>query len=779
MDNKKMMSHKRFQPKHNLAMFFAFIFCIIFGLGLATPVESKTKKSKKTKTEKIVQLQEELAGNEATKSASSKQRVVSLSFKQMGAWSAVKLRGVDGAQTLSFPIRADEVVVAAKLKMTYDYSPALIAELSHLKVSLNERMVAVEALPKEKGFGNKREIDIDPSFFGSLNYLQFKLIGHYTLQCEDPFHSSLWLNLSDIGHIELTLMPVSMANDLKTLPLPFLDKRENAQLKLPFVFAAEPSLATLKAAGVVASWFGIQAGSRTAQFPTSIKALPDGHAVVFLKGNDRFEGVKNETGSSISIQSHPNNPQSKLLVISGSTDEELARAARAIALFASTLSGQQVTITQETDTAARKPYDAPAWLPIDRPVSFGELARLDELKVQGYFPNVIRINYRVSPDLFTWRTPGAQMNLKYRSIRLPNHVNSSLNINQNANFIQAIALNSASIKGNDTDQLQSTKVGILEPRSQTLYVPPYAIGGRDQLQFAYFFDIVKEGPCKSMPPDNFQASIDAESTIDYSGFPRYVALPNLAYFATMGFPYTRMADLSETAILMAAAPNADEISMYLTLMGRMGEATGFPAVRHALVADTDADKMSDHDLIVISSGKNSSLMAKWASKLPVIQNASERRVREPFKPWWPSYRWEQKDIHQATPTKGSMTFVGPGNLTTMMAFESPLKSSRSVVFMFADLSADLRKISEVLTDAERIPSIQGDFAVINDKTVNHATVGETYYMGSLPWLNKLKWFFSDQPLILGLIALLISILVAAIVYKPLKRLFAKRFQSES
>lgn len=773
-----MMRENGLPRKPNMPLVLVLVFLAISTIFVATPVESKSK----PKTEKASALQETVAEPMTLQDAPPQQRVVSLTFKQMGAWSAIKLRGVDASQTLSFGIRADEVVVAAKLKIAYDYSPALIAELSHLKISLNERIAMVEELPKGKGLANRRDIDLDPRLFTEMNNLRFKLIGHYTLQCEDPLHSSLWLILSDLGRLELTLAPLSMANDLKSLPAPFLDKRENSQLKLPFVFASTPSFGTLKAAGVVASWFGLQAGSRGAQFPVSLNALPDSNAVVFLQGNDKIDGVKSTAGSTISIQQHPTNPQAKLLLVTGSNDDELARAARAIALFTPTLSGQLVTLTKETETAPRQPYDAPAWIPTNRPVKFGELTRLEELRVKGYFPEVVRLNYRVSPDLFSWRTPGVPLKLKYRATRLPLHINSSLNISQNANFIQALALNASYKKTNEVDRLKLTEAANIEPRTESLFIPPYAIGGRDQLQFSYYFDVVKEGECKYMPPDNLQASIDPESTLDFSAFPHYAALPNLAYFSNIGFPFTRMADLSETAVILPGSPNADELGVYLMLMGRMGEATGYPALRHALISDADVAKMSDRDLIVITSAKNQNLMTKWADHLPMVQTASERRVREPNKtwwPWWPTYRWEQQDVQSTPRPKGSLSLTGTGNLATVMAFESPLQPERSVVFLYADNAADLRKISDVLTDPERVSSIQGDFVVVDDKSINHAKVSATYYTGSLPFFNKLRWFFADQPLLLGLIGILISALIAAIIYRPLRRIIAQRSKKKS
>ena len=707
------------------------------------------------------------------------QRVVSLSLKQMGAWSAVNLRGVDASRTLTFSIRADEEVVAAKLRLAYDYSPALIPELSHFRVLLNERTAMLEGLPKDKGLANAREVNLDPRLFADVNSLRFNLIGHYTRQCEDPFHSSLWLTLSDLSRIELTLAPVSRANDLKYLPAPFFDKRDNGPLRLPFVFASTPSFGTLKAAGVVASWFGLQAGARGAQFPALLNTLPMGNAVLFMQSGDSIDGVRGATGSNISIQPHPTQPHAKLLVVTGSTDDDLARAARAIALINPTLTGQQVNVTKETEAVPRKPYDAPAWVPSDRPVKFGELARLEELRVQGYYPEVARLNYRMAPDLFTWRTPGVPLQLKYRATRLPLHQNSSLNVNLNNNFIDTLALNAPDRNAKEDDRLNLLKTANGAVREESMFLPPYASAGRDQLQLGYFFDVIKQGECASLPPDNLQASIDPESTLDFSGFPRYVALPNLAYFSNIGFPFTRMADLSETAVVLPERPNADELSVYLMLMGRMGEATAYPALRHSVIAAADVEKMADRDLIVIGSATSQNLMTKWAENLPLMQTGGERRVREPVQRWLPTYRWEQKDVQSITRPQGSLTLSGGGDLTTMMAFESPLKAARSVVLLYADKAADLRKISDVLTNPDRVASIQGDFAVVDDKNVEHAKVSETYYLGSLPAMSKVRWFFSDQPLVLGLIGLLASILLAALAYRPLRRVISSRIKKSA
>ncbi|NEX60029.1 cellulose biosynthesis cyclic di-GMP-binding regulatory protein BcsB [Noviherbaspirillum galbum] len=751
-------------------------------LLVAIPAEAKSRKKHKENASPVEEVVEPardsslVNGGDGSTAASAGQRTVSLTFKQLGAWSSLKLRGVDGSQSIGFTLRADEVVVGAKLRLAYDYSPALLPDLSHLRVLLNERVVSVENLPQGKNVGNLREIPLDPRLFNEFNELRFNLVGHYTRQCEDPWHTSLWLTLSDLGRIELTLAPVSTNSDLKNLPAPFLDTRDITALKLPFVFVQDPQPGPIRAAGIVASWFGIQAGSKGAQFPVNLNKLPDGNAVVFLQGNDSFAGLKPAKGATLSVHPHPTNPLAKLLLVAGNNEEDILRAARALALVSPTLIGQSVTVTKESDAPARKPYDAPAWIPVDRPVRIGELSRPSDLRVQGFYPGVIRVNYRVPPDVFTWRTPGAPLKLKYRATRLPEQRNSTLAVSLNQTYIDTLAINGPN-KGqgaNGLDRIVPVKAENNSVRDASLYLPPYELGGRDQLQFAYTFDLIKEGECKNLPPDNMQGAIDAESTIDFSSFPKYAVLPNLGYFANVGYPFTRMADLSETAVVLSERPTAEELGLYMTVMGRMGEATGYPAIRHALLRPNAVDAAGDKDIIVIGASNSQTLMAKWAEKLPFVQIDGERRVRAPSKSWFPSYRWRQNDERAESGGAGSMSLVSNGNLSAVFGFESPLKSSRSVVFLYADRPADLRKISDALLDPERIGQIQGDLAIVDDKSVANARVAEPYVLGSLPAFAMIRWFLADHPLLFAFTALLSCLVVATVAYRALRRVASRR-----
>lgn len=717
------------------------------------------------------------ARNLQTASAPAGSRNVTWEMRQLGAWSTIKLRGGNGVRTLAFGVRADEQVVAAKLVVGYDFSPSLLEDLSHLKVSINDKSVLLDSLARSRASGVRREVPIDPNLIRDYNELRFDFVGEYTRQCGNPLHPSLWLNVTDPTRIELTVVPRAIVPDLKTLPAPLLDKGDAREPVLPFVFSARPSMATLRAAGIVASWLGTQAGTRRLHFTTHLNELPLENAIVFTSNDEVVAGQKAVAGARLSIQPHPQKAGAKILIVNGATDGEVLRAARALALNHRSLSGQFAEIRVETEAQPRVPYDAPAWLRTDRPMKFGELAKLEELKAQGYFPEVIRVNYRVPPDVYAWHTHGAPVNLKYRATRLPHHRNSTLGVGSNNNFIDTIALNELSDKPELASVLhESVQISNKSLREVSMFVPPYSLGGRDQLQFTYVTDIIQTGQCEALPPNNFVASIDPESTIDFSQFPKFAALPNLAYFAQLGFPFTRLADLSQTVVALAPKPSVAEIRLYLNVMARMGEATGYPATQHELVSYADLGKASNKDIIAIGTAADQTLMKEWAGKLPMSIENGIRTLKVPNVSWRPRFRWEQRDIDPLSKNAGNIALSDPGTLAAVIGLESPAARGRSAVFLYADRPGDLERIEEQLTHPEKLLQIAGDFVVVGDKSVQSTTASETYFLGEIPWRTRVRWMLADHPILVALATMLLALLSAAALYRPLAMVKRRRRQ---
>ena len=166
-------------------------------------------------------------------------RSYEVTFRQLGALFPLQLRGVQGTGGVQFGVRGDEVVTRARLHLNYAYSPALLPEISHLRVLVNEQVVATIPVPNEQGGqALQRVIDIPTRLIGEFNRLNVELIGHYTMDCEDPAHTSLWANVGNDSRLELSVDPLALANDLAFLPEPFFDRRDSR----PSCLRARPML---------------------------------------------------------------------------------------------------------------------------------------------------------------------------------------------------------------------------------------------------------------------------------------------------------------------------------------------------------------------------------------------------------------------------------------------------------------------------------------------------------------------------------------------------------
>lgn len=700
-------------------------------------------------------------------------RKYTFSLKQLGAGDPFQLRGTDPVFSLPFSVPADEVVTGLKLKLDFAYSPSLIANLSHLKIMINGEIAATVALPKEQAGTNLvREIAIDPRLLTDFNRINLQFVGHYTLDCEDPYHSSLWMNISNLSTLEFTVTPLSVQNDLALLPAPFFDRRDNRRLELPFVFGGTPSTGVLEAAGIVSSWFGALASYRGAWFPASLNTLPVDDVVVFATNDDRPAGlaIPAINGPTLSVAPHPADARYKVLYVLGRDAKELRTAATALGLGRNTFSGQTVAITGMENLKERKPYDAPNWVPSDRPVKLGELATVEELNVSGLRPDLVRVNLRTPPDLFGWKSKGVPIDLRYRYTPRPVVDKSTLNVNVNRNFVTAYPLMPfPELSSNDTiaKKLQSSvsKDNLL-PGREEFFVPLNLMPARSQLQFHFHFDYPKMGACKDVEMRNLQASIDPDSTLDLTSFPHYIQMPNLAVFANAGYPFTRMADLSETAVIIPDTPAVPDIGTYLTLMGRMGESTGLPAYGVSVGRAGEVQKYSDKDILLLGSSSNQPMLAQWSKYMPFSVTGQARSFS--LSEWSAKYLpWYDAPTSDRAPVV-KLSEITLNKEAVIVGFESPLKGGRSVVAIVSDKTSGLADVLSALMDGELISKIQGSLTVIRGKEVDAMTVGSSYNVGMLPPLTKLKWLLSSNSWMVGILLIIGAVLLGAVAYTLLR-----------
>ncbi|MCX5592346.1 cellulose biosynthesis cyclic di-GMP-binding regulatory protein BcsB [Alcaligenes endophyticus] len=663
------------------------------------------------------------------------------SFKDLGARFPFNLRGVDSSDSVFFNVRADEVASGGAVTLHYSYSPSLLDDYSHINVLVNDEVVYTIPVT-EQGAGRPltQEVSIPARLLAAHNQLRVQLIGHYTLECEDPLHSSLWANVSNQSTLSLDLQKVALVNDLSILPVPFFDPRDPNRLDVPFVFLGEPTSGTYEASGIVASWLGALADYRGARFTALKNRLPEkGHGIVFTSPEQVgsfIPEVRTTSLPSISMVSNPNDSKGKLLVISGGNAEQLRSAAQALVLGGSILTGPQAEIYEPPQIQARRPYDAPRWLSTERPVQFGELITPERLAVSGYDSPIIRMGLRLPPDLFTWRQSPVDVHLKYRYTVQPGAVNSSLILGVDNQYLKSLPLlGLTQLEGRDAS-LAAMAPGEMLPMQEHVRVPLYQLLNRSELTYRYMYDYIKEGFCKDALLDNVRGQIDPDSTIDISGRNHYLEMPDLAAFSEMGFPFTRIADLSETAVVLASSPDEQELSTFLVTMGRMGESTGLPATG-VRVVDAKASLDLDKDLLIISPA--SKLPANWQQYLPEYTAQHNRQFGTSDLVYRTSNWVSPNPADRIRDQQSEVAYRSDGRSGLITGFESPFNSGRSVVVLTGTDSEALVDIGDALLKARAGERIEGSAVVIRGDKVRSLLAEKTYAVGSLDIWTRIQW----------------------------------------
>ncbi|WP_375057394.1 cellulose biosynthesis cyclic di-GMP-binding regulatory protein BcsB [Zobellella sp. DQSA1] len=715
----------------------------------------------------------------------------SRSFAQLGENKDLLLLGVHNSQQVEFTLPRDRIAQEASLRLDYTPSPALLPGLSHMRIYLNDVLMDTVVIEAEQlGRRTRQQVALAPKLVSDFNQVRIEFVGHYTDVCEDPGHSSLWLSLGRDSTIELREQALTLRNDLAFFPQPFFDKRDRNPLRLHMVLASTPDEQTLQAAAVLASYFGSLAGWRGAEFPVLFDRLPSsmadakpGHSLVlatnerrpaFMDDMERFPPV---AGPEVRLIDHPAASYSKVLLVQGRDEDELALAVRALALGGKLLRGERAEIRDVQSLASRKPYDAPNWTPTDRPVRFAELIDYPgQLQTRGLMPRPIELEVRLPPDLFVWRNQGIPLHTRYRYTAPTANDESRLNISINDEFIAGLPLISGPQNRQETLRLAVSPHETANARDK-LMVPSLKIGARNTIRydfsFATTFGSAQPDRCQTTLAVDNRALIDEESTIDFSGYYHFIAMPDLAAFTRSGFPFSRMADLSETLVLMPATPSAMQIGLMLETLAGIAAQTGYPAINLSLSHDWREARERDADLLVFGdmpegleqTTELNALLREpgdWLLQAPARQSA---QMRAPA-------RLEQA----AFPAEARVEVKAQGPLAAIVGVESPFVSQRSLVALLARDEQDFRLLRQTLSDNGKLGEIQGAVALIRESGVDAQLVGSQYYVGYLPWWLKLWYLLSAHPVLLAVLAALSALLVAVLLWRALRWAAHRRVQ---
>jgi len=710
------------------------------------------------------------------------------SFEQLGRPADSLLLGIHTSDQIEFSLRRDRIASDARLQLQYTPSPSLLPQVSHIRIYLNDVLMSVVPIEKDQlGKRVTQSVALDPHLIADFNRVRMEFVGHYADVCEDPANSALWLSVGRDSQIQLQEQALAMKNDLAYFPMPFFDARGQDKPSIDLVFANAPTLGEQRAAGILASYFGSKAGWRGARFPVQFDQLPaldDQHrakpAIVFATNDHRpaFLADKNQfpavDAPVVQMIDNPQDPYSKVLLVLGRNDDDLAVAAQALALGSDLFRGPRVSVEGVQQLKPREPYDAPNWMRTDRPVRFAELIKYPEqLQANGLLPRSITLDVNLPPDLFVWRNQGIPLQTKFRYTQPAADDASSLTISLNNQFITSLPLHSKT-----NSQLEQMRLAVMSDETANvtdkLLVPALKIGDRNTLRFDFNFastyGSAQRDHCQTTLPVNNQAVIDEESTVDLSGYYHYLAMPDLRAFARGGFPFSRMADLSQTLVMVPAQSTPAQLSTLFETLGAISARSGLPAFGLRLSNDWN-DAKADNDLLVF--GNLAASVGKGDDANLVLAKTRDWLLTPANEDSGKSARAGQfNDARDLGANRVAVSAQAP--IAAIVGLQSPYHEQRSIVALLASDDADYQLLRDTLADSGKLEAVAGSVALIRDSGVSSSWVGQQYFVGHLPWWLLLWYQLSEHPVLLAALATISVLLTAFLLWRGLRWMARRR-----
>ncbi|AQS88507.1 cellulose synthase catalytic subunit [Neoasaia chiangmaiensis NBRC 101099] len=689
------------------------------------------------------------------------------SFTQLGSADILPMTPWIPIQGLEFGVPSTQLVTGATLNVFGALSPNMLPAASGVTIFLNDQYVGTIHVDREHPAFGPLAFPVNPLFFKNRNVLTFHFAGQYTETCGNQVSETLWARIMGKSTLSISTAPLPPTHDLSGLPSPFFDPAVREKARIPLVLAADADRVTLKAAAILASWFGSLTDYRGVTFPVLQDAPPNGNAVVVGTAQQVRRFLTNSSpieGPTLLEVNNPNDAFGTLLLVTGRSAAEVTTAARGLAFTADDLAHAARQTVVPVNTPPRRPYDAPAFINLTRPVRFGELVDLGRLEGNGYVPGTLSVPFKALPDLYTWRNRPFLASVSFRG-PLGTEIERSrshVDISMNDIYLRSYAL---APPHRLPAWLRSFWPAASAVQQGHVSIPLWTLYGQNDFRFYFETRPIGQRDCSGMTQD-LRSSIDADSTIDLSRAYHFTSLPNLAFFANSGFPYTRMAGLHDTAVVLPQVPSPSLLTGFFDLMGSFGAMTHYPVVNMGLLAPNEVNDQETRDLIVIDSLPGSDWLRGLLADTPYSLDGrslvySAGSLLDGIHFAWPA----ASDERVQTQSFRSSTLLAEGG--ALFQRQSPYAAHRTVTVLLGGAPQGVDRLVQAMRDQHLQPAIQGDLAIVNGQKVMATRNLPTYTVGKLPlWLWP-DFFMRNHPGRVVIAGLVGALLCALVLYKIL------------
>jgi cellulose synthase operon protein B len=692
--------------------------------------------------------------------------------KFMDRSEPVELRGARAEYSFSIPASRRVRIHSAQLHLEWTNSISLLPDRSQLRVLLNDQVLAQTALDPKKP---EAFLDVQipaPLVRRGYNQLRLQAAQHYTLECEDPNAPELWTQINpSTSHLALSTSLLPQEPQLADLPDLFDPKLSGPQR----VHVVLPALA--KATDAHLRWGALAAQGAALRYqfaPLEVTCSAELDPAV----DNLVVGTREEIGALLAaedaarirnaclgVRPLPGNPARVLVAISGTTPEEVSRAA--------------VTFTHLTFPFPDEPFTLIGDLrlpeidfrPKDQlqPASVYRFADLGftTTTARGMRAGTIRMELAFPPDLYAHEDTTVDFLLHFAhgsNLR----GDSQLNVFLNGKYETAIGFSTPG-------------AGVL--RNYRLRLPLRSfVGGKNTVEFAPVLVPIHTNKCELIQEENLLFTLYDDSRVVVPAASRYVELPDLRLATHAAFPLLARADGAELAVRVAGQER-ETIAAAWTLLARLAQATGVPTTAAEV---TFGNAGADRHLLAVGAMKQIPTELWQAAPLQLGDQNRVRRLlrgaplpREQENTWryrlraWlgtpePSVPADRDPVVATVAQTGSVRDRG-----LAMQFESPARRGRLAWMITADTSANLQQRVAEMVQPEFWHSFRGDVALWNEEPESLASykLGQSFHLGKVSPMVGMQYYFSRYPWLW-----LVTVLLALLIFAWLTRLLLGRFK---
>jgi hypothetical protein len=127
-------------------------------------------------------------------------------------------------------------------------------------------------------------------------------------------------------------------------------------------------------------------------------------------------------------------------------------------------------------------------------------------------------------------------------------------------------------------------------------------------------------------------------------------------------------------------------------------------------------------------------------------------------------------------TQTAVSSSGP--MAAIIGFQSPYNDQRSVIALLADSPRGYSLLNEAMNDTGKRAAMYGSVTVIRESGVNGLRVGDIYYVGHLPWFERIWYALSNHPILLAVLAAVSVVLLAWVLWRLLRIISRRRLDGD-